>query len=220
MKHHQFTVHHGLDGEVVLPQKFPLLNWLLIFTINLPGLYYLIRTHLYYSFGKIPPEAAWTKEIFPESAPKKRSELFNWSRVILIGHAVLIGLCIAAGEWILIPIALTPFYCGWLATLCGFPQHAGLPPDVPDFRKSCRTMLLNPVSAYFYWNMHYHIEHHMYASVPFFKLPKLHKAIAHDCPPPCRSMREAWKEIMAVQKRQESDPDYTFDNFKRGQQAV
>jgi hypothetical protein len=25
---------------------------------------------------------------------------------------------------------------------------------------------------------------------------------------------------MAVQKRQESDPDYTFDNFKRGQQAV
>lgn len=211
--HHQYTVHKDLDGEVVLPQKFPPLNWLIIFTINPAGIYYLIKNHILFSLGKLPTD--WDRTIFPEKDKANRRTMFNWSRFILIGHTILIGLCIVLGEWILIPIALIPFYCCWLATLCGFPQHAGLPSSVPDFRRCCRTMKLNPISAYFYWNMHYHVEHHMYAAVPFYKLPRLHKLIAHDCPPPCRSMGEAWRELLTIQKRQKEDPDYVFDSFKR-----
>ena len=218
--HHQYTLHTEHDGEVVLPAvvKFPPLQWLMIFTINPHEIYRWIQQHLYFSFGKLLTD--WDRTIFPESDAKNRHALYNWSRIILIGHAVLIGLCIAAGEWILIPIALTPFYCTWLGVMCCSTQHAGLPSDVPDFRKSCRTMYLNPVCAYFYWNMNYHIEHHMYAAVPFFKLPKLHDLIADDCPPPCRSLGESWRELLAIKKRQETEPEYTFDNFKRGIEPV
>ena len=30
-----------------------------------------------------------------------------------------------------------------------------------------RTVYMNPISRFIYWNMNYHIEHHMYPLVPF-----------------------------------------------------
>ena len=40
---------------------------------------------------------------------------------------------------------------------------------------SCAAILKR--SQFFYWNMNYHVEHHMYAAVPYYNLPKLRKAI-------------------------------------------
>ncbi len=42
--------------------------------------------------------------------------------------------------------------------------------------------------------MEYHIEHHMYAAVPCYNLPKLHKAIK-DYLPPVHNLTTAWAEI-------------------------
>ena len=38
-----------------------------------------------------------------------------------------------------------------------------------------RTVYMNPVLRFLYWNMNYHIEHHMFPMVPYHALPKLHE---------------------------------------------
>ena len=54
-------------------------------------------------------------------------------------------------------------------------QHAGLAEDVLDHRLNCRTVYMNPISRFIYWNMNYHVEHHMFPMVPYHALPRLHR---------------------------------------------
>ncbi len=95
-------------------------------------------------------------------------------------------------------------------TLCGTPQHIGLVPDAPDFRLCCRTFTCSPFIGFLYWNMQYHVEHHMFPAVPFYNLPALRKAIAHDLPPAPHGLWAAWREIIPVLKKQRENPDYVF----------
>ena len=46
-------------------------------------------------------------------------------------------------------------------------QHAGLAEDVLDHRLNTRTVYLNLINRYLYWNMGFHIEHHMFPMVPY-----------------------------------------------------
>jgi rubredoxin len=104
--------------------------------------------------------------------------------------------------------SLTPCYGSWLQTLCNHPQHAGLPTNTNDFRLSCRTNYLHPALEFLYWHMNYHLEHHMYAAVPCYKLEKLHQAIRSDLPPTLKGLLPVWRQIIAIQHRQKSEPDY------------
>jgi fatty acid desaturase len=61
---------------------------------------------------------------------------------------------------------------------------------------------MNPVSRFIYWNMNYHVEHHMFPMVPYHRLPDLHARIRHDLPAPSPSMWAAWREVLPVLKRQ------------------
>jgi len=88
------------------------------------------------------------------------------------------------------------------------PQHAGLAENVLDHRLNCRTVYMNPISRFIYWNMNYHVEHHMFPLVPYHALPKLHETIRDDCPPPYPSILSAWKEILPAVVRQVKDPGY------------
>jgi fatty acid desaturase len=79
-----------------------------------------------------------------------------------------------------------------------------------DHRLNARTVRMNPVFRFLYWNMNYHIEHHMFPMVPYHALPKLHEAIRHDTPAPCKSTLHAFAEIIAALIRQQRDPGYTI----------
>ena len=74
---------------------------------------------------------------------------------------------------------------------------------------------MNPVFRFLYWQMNWHVEHHMYAAVPFHALGKLHRLIAADTPKPNRSLASAWREIAACQRRQAGDPSYVVDPWAR-----
>jgi fatty acid desaturase len=50
--------------------------------------------------------------------------------------------------------------------MTGHLQHAGLADNVLDHRLNTRTVYMNPLSRYVYWNMNYHVEHHMFPMVP------------------------------------------------------
>jgi fatty acid desaturase len=107
-------------------------------------------------------------------------------------------------------VTFAPFYAGWLNFLCGFTQHVGLQPNVPDFRLCCRTVIMNPLCRFLYWYMNYHVEHHMYAAVPCYNLARLRQAIADDLPPAYPSLLAAWREMLAIIRKQRDDPDYFF----------
>lgn len=112
----------------------------------------------------------------------------------------------------MITIALTiaPSVGNWWQFFIGGTMHAGLRDNVPDFRLCVRTVKLDPISGYFRWNMHYHIEHHMFAAIPCYKLGKLYREVAADMPKR-RTIIEAWREILGSQRRQKTDPAYQYD---------
>jgi len=212
-RHHQLTLHTGRDLEVIMPARFRLIEVLYVLTIDPKSIYDRLKTQIQLCFGKI--EGEWPLRLFPPADAKGRKELFGWARVLVVGHLALAGFFIAIGQWVLIPIILLPMYSPWLALLCGAPQHAGLQTDRDDFRYLCRTMLISFIPRRLYWNMSYHIEHHMYAAVPFWQLPKLHDLIKHDSPVPNKGLLSTWKEILEIQQRQKTEPGYTFDQFER-----
>ena len=75
----------------------------------------------------------------------------------------------------------------------GNTQHAGLAENVLDHRLNCRTVYMNFVNRYLYWNMNYHLEHHMFPLVPYHNLPKLHELVKADMPKAYNGILEAWR---------------------------
>ena len=73
-------------------------------------------------------------------------------------------------------VGLPNLFGTWLMAIYGYTQHAGLAENVLDHRLNCRTVYMNPIHRYLYWNMNYHVEHHMFPLVPYHALPRLHAA--------------------------------------------
>jgi len=209
MKHHQLTVHNGRDMEVELPMEVPPAAWFWAFTFNIPSLWRVLKTRVRWAAGHL--EGEWEHFIFPQSDQKGRRRLFWWSRIELAGHLALAIFFVVSGNWILLFLVTFGRFIGqWLNFLVGVPQHIGLKPDVPDFRICCRTFLIGPLVRFLYWNMNYHVEHHMFASVPFYRLRQLHREIAWDLPIPRIGIIDVWREIIPIIRRQQEDPSYAL----------
>lgn len=208
-EHHRFTLHPPHDLEVVLPIRYRLWNFLATQFVNPKALWDAIRETVRHAAGRL--EGEWEHRIFPDSRPTQRNDLFSWARFTLIGHTALVGVSIYYGQWMIpVVVTLARFYGEWLMFLCNNTQHVGLQDNVDDFRLCCRTVLLNPLLRFLYWHMNYHIEHHMYAAVPFYNLGTLHARIEKDLPPSPRGLVESWREIAGIMQRQDKDPGYQF----------
>jgi len=64
--------------------------------------------------------------------------------------------------------------------------------------------------GYLYWHMNCHIEHHMFAAVPFFNLRKLHDEIAFDTPTPPKGYLAGLNRVSSIKKEQRKNPGYCF----------
>ena len=80
--------------------------------------------------------------------------------------------------------------------------------NVLDHRLNTRTVYMNFFSRFIYWNMNYHVEHHMFPMVPYHNLPRLHRLIKHDLPEPNHGFVDGLKEVFYALKQQLSDPEY------------
>jgi Na+-transporting NADH:ubiquinone oxidoreductase subunit F len=67
---------------------------------------------------------------------------------------------------------------------------------------------MNFVHRYLYWNMNYHVEHHMFPLVPYHALPRLHTVVKDDMPTPYPSLLAAWREIVPSLLHQVRDPAF------------
>jgi len=204
MQHHQLTTHTGRDLEVSLPWKVSRLEWLGYWTFDWKLFTGNLDILLRHSFGRLKGD--WEHRLFPESNPELRRSLFNRARFVLAGQLAIAAAILYSGEWILLALfTFAPFIGGILAWAVTIPQHAGLPPDTPDFRLNCRSVRVHPLIRFLHWQMDYHVEHHMYAAVPFFNLKKLRRVIEKDLPS-YEGLLATWKHLLPVMRRQKTDP--------------
>jgi fatty acid desaturase len=121
----------------------------------------------------------------------------------------VVALCVSSGSVLpAMVIGLPRMYGAWHHIMTGLTQHSGLADDVTDHRLNSRTVYMNPFSRFVYWNMNYHVEHHMFPMVPFHSLPALHEEIKVDLPTPSAGIAAAFGEFMPVLLRQRKHPEY------------
>ena len=156
-----------------------------------------------HSLGKLTPEE---RTYIPEFA---HGEVFVKARIYILIYAGIIALSIYTRSILpLMFIGFSSFYGAWLMVIYGYSQHAGLAENVLDHRLNTRTIYMNPINRYLYWNMGYHLEHHMFPLVPYHALSKLHEIIKADTPEPYNGLVDAYREIIPTLVRQTKDPDY------------
>jgi Na+-transporting NADH:ubiquinone oxidoreductase subunit F len=150
--------------------------------------------------------AADEKTFIPESDYGK---VFLRARIYVAIYLCVIGLAIYTHSILpLMYVGLPAFYGSWLQFIYGHTQHAGLAENVLDHRLNTRTIYLNFINRFLYWEMNYHIEHHMFPMIPYHALGKLHRELKTDMPPPYNGLREAYREILPALFRQAKDPTY------------
>jgi MocE subfamily Rieske [2Fe-2S] domain protein len=201
-RHHSDTIIVGRDPEIAVPRPPDLLGICMGFFAlgTTPKEWKKIILHC---LGRM---TAVEKTYVPESEFDK---IFFKARIWVAIYLFVIGLALYWGSILpLMYVGLPSFYGSWLMPFYGLTQHAGLAENVLDHRLNCRTVKMNFIHRYLYWNMNYHVEHHMFPLVPYHALPRLHELMKDDTPEPYTSIYDAFKEIIPTLFKQVKDPTY------------
>lgn len=201
-RHHSDTIIVGRDPEIAVPRP-PDIRGIAKGFFNLSVYPTYCRNIVRHSLGRMSEDE---KTFIPES---EFPRIFLSARIYLTIYAFVIGLAFFTRSILpLMFVGLPNFFGSWLMVVYGLTQHAGLAENVLDHRLNCRTVYMNWLHRYLYWNMNYHVEHHMFPLVPYHALPQLHEAVKADCPVPYSGLFEAWREIVPTVFRQVKDPAY------------
>ena len=201
-RHHTDTIIVGRDPEIVAMRPPKIFKILLNF-FGLVDVMQACAQMVKHASGSMTEDE---KDFVPQSEWPK---VYRVARIWLAIYAVTLLACVAMNS--ILPalfIGLPRLYGAWHHLLCGLTQHAGLAEDVLDHRLNSRTVYMNPISRFIYWNMNYHIEHHMFPMVPYHALPELHNELRADFPKPYAGFWNAYKEIVPALWRQLRDPSY------------
>lgn len=201
-KHHSDTIIVGVDPEVG-PARPIQPKGLIEFFFGYPMLIGIFNTCWGHARGRITPAE---KTFIPEAE-------WRWviikARIYLAIFAGVVTLAIITQSILpLMYVGLPTLYGSWLMPFYGYTQHLGLAEDVLDHRLNSRTVYMNGLNRYLYWNMNYHVEHHMFPLVPYHALPRLHELVKHDLPKPYNGIIEAFREIIPALKRQMKEADF------------
>ena len=201
-RHHSDTVIVGRDPEVAIMRPVVVVRM----AANLVGLTDMwdgLKRMIRHTGGRIlPDEADYMDPVF-------FAKTIRTARVWIVIYAATLAAALLLQSWIpVLLIGLPRLYGCWHMVLCGWLQHGGLADNVLDHRLNSRTVYLNPISRFIYWNMNYHVEHHMFPLVPYNKLPDLHEACKFDFPAPNTSFFDAYTEMLPALWRQRKDPDF------------
>ena len=201
-RHHTDTVIVGRDPEIAVMRPPDLLRLVLNF-FGLLDAWHAVVDMVRNASGVM---SAAEKTFVPESEQPKAIRI---ARIWLAIYIATIALCFATGS--ILPamlIGLPRLYGAWHHVLTGLLQHGGLADNVIDHRLNSRTVYMNPFSRFIYWNMNYHVEHHMFPMIPYHALPRLHAMIKHDLPAPNPSMWHGYREMLPAFLRQLRNEDY------------
>ena len=209
-RHHTDTIIVGRDPEIISMRPPATLHII----ANFFGVFDVAKAFeemFLHSTGRLTAEEA---TFVPET---ERPKVYWTARVWLLIYAATVVACVLSRS--ILPamfIGLPRLYGAWHHVMTGLTQHSGLAEDVTDHRLNTRTCYMNPISRFIYWNMNYHVEHHMFPMVPYYSLPALHAEIKDDLPEPARSIPAAFKEFVPVMLRQRQDTTVFVDRRATG----
>jgi fatty acid desaturase/nitrite reductase/ring-hydroxylating ferredoxin subunit len=199
-RHHTDTIIVGRDAEIVFQRPPSVARAIWMFTHIQGGLQMFWRL-VKHATGRLDADAA-------NFVPANEHRKVVWESRVMV--AVVAG----AAAWSL--LAWTPLpilfiggpsiYGAWLMVFFGITQHAGLRENVLDHRYSTRTVYMNPVFRFLYLNMNYHVEHHLFPSVPYPALPDLHDEIKTQLAPPLPNVRTTYRQVFHALSKQHRDP--------------
>ncbi|MFZ4774790.1 MAG: NADH:ubiquinone reductase (Na(+)-transporting) subunit F [Terrimicrobiaceae bacterium] len=199
-RHHSDTIIVGRDPEIAVPRP-PDIKGIILSFVNYGVYPKYFRRILLHSLGKMADDE---KTFIPESEFPK---VYFRARIYVAIYLAVIGLSISLGSFLpVLLVGAANIFGTWLMPIYGYTQHAGLAENVLDHRLNCRTVHMNIINRYLYWNMNYHVEHHMFPLVPYHALPRLHEAVKDDMPTPYPGLFAAWREIITALFRQVKDP--------------
>ena len=201
-RHHTDTIIKGHDAEIAFQRPPSIAGTLWRFTHLQGGAGLLLRL-VRHSVGALDEEAT---ELVPEH---ERRRVVAESQIMVA--VLLVTILVSAVMGSVLPVVLiggSTFLGGWLVVFFGITQHAGLQENVLDHRRNTRTVIMNPLFRFLYLNMNFHVEHHMFPSVPYFSLPALHREIGDQLAPPLPSTWAAYRQIFGALRRQQVDPTY------------
>jgi fatty acid desaturase len=163
--HHRYTRIPSKDPE--LTDRTPDSLW--SYGLELSGLPWWVgklRGHIRIALGIIDE-----CEYIPETA---RAETIRSTRIQLLVYAIAIGVSVTfAQPWFitdwLLPLALGQPILRFILLA----EHTGCSLD-DNFLTNTRTTLTLAPLRFLMWNMPFHAEHHLYASIPFHALPAAH----------------------------------------------
>lgn len=204
-RHHTDTYIVGRDPEIVQPRP-PIWRIYLLDYFRLYGGVKDVKRMFIHLFGKIPEDQ---KAYIPES---EYGKVYWEARAYVFIFVLVVAWCAATHS--IMPamfIILPSFYGAFPIYIFGLVQHLGLYEDVIDHRLNSRTVYMNPVFRFLYWNMNYHIEHHMFPMVPYHALPALHEEMKSDCPPASPNLWKALREVHLALRKQKIDPKFVID---------
>ena len=167
-RHHSDTIIVGRDPEIAVPRP-PDVKAIIMSFFNLRKLSEVLQAN---RAALVRPHDRRRKDLHPRDGVSQG--ISQCARIYVAIYLAVIGLAIYTHSFLpLFLVGFTNFFGTWLLVVYGLTQHAGLAENVLDHRLNCRTVYMNPIHRYLYWNMNYHVEHHMFPLVPYHRQREL-----------------------------------------------
>jgi fatty acid desaturase len=97
----------------------------------------------------------------------------------LLGALIALAIVFIPPSWLLHAWLIPMIVINTFVNIRGMSQHTFLEHQ-SDPVLGTRSILTNPVTAFFMCNENYHLEHHLYPNVPWYNLPRLHRALREE----------------------------------------
>jgi len=209
--HHTYTWFNGLDPQKPYGNPMTVLKYA---TVTLGATLYwdAARQLIRHGAGRFTDAE---RAFLPASEIPR---VIRNSRIMGVGYlALLLSGVVLQNLWLPVFLYFAPRLLGG-CIINGYinTQHMCMAEDERDHRETTRSIRCTWLARLLYWNMNYHIEHHLYPAVPFHALPKLNEQICSELPPPSRGMLAANIEILGAIARQARDPGF---NLSRAQNS-
>jgi fatty acid desaturase len=202
--HHTYTWFNRIDPQK--PYGIPMtIREYIVVTLGLPLYVDATRQILRHATGRFT-EAE--RQFLPSSEIHKVSRN---SRIMGACYLALLAWGVAfLSVWPFLLYFVPRFLGGCIINSYINTQHMCMAEDLRDHRETTRSIRCSWPGRLLYWNMNYHIEHHLYPAVPFHALPKLNERIAQQLPTPGGGVLATNLEILSAIVRQRREPHFNL----------
>ena len=196
--HHLYTNDLDRDAEIAGQPPFNLRSY---------TLYFIGVAYWYGRINSLFSLALGSGAALPFLTPAQRRDSQIEARQNLAVYGVIAVAAVALQSWAPLTLWLLPMFSMKFVQQCqNLTEHTGMP-HVKDILENTRTIKTSAIMRWLLWNMPYHTAHHRYPSVPFFRLPQLHREMFIDTgrqPPTIGFIAFQWRMFRKLFKENSS----------------